>query len=212
MKIWFARKVVLLLVLASSAAFLAFAQPTLTHAQAAKARATTVSSRVIPGDPARCAALRALNPALAAASSQGCVIEIVVKETALTDHRPIDSAGTYCDPGGPCIPLNYDITMQYTATGEYQSWSVEQDTQFLGDSCTTPQVVPGTHYCYGRYSWLNIHITTEWCYSSSDAYGNAFGNGGWTIDGGYFTFNEQVVERHGIPGWDHSTTCWPQTC
>lgn len=160
--------------------------------------------------PSRCAALLKADPQLAH-NPQGCNI-VVVERVIIKQAKPVSNPEVVVGGGG-CTPYNpdADIEIDQSAYGSWQWYEIEQDTEFLGNGCSTPGF--GIHHCYANYSVPGFSVSTSWCDTSTDANWDASGHAGFWISpafGGGYTAKIDTTMPYWMDNWWDS--CSPMNC
>lgn len=161
-----------------------------------------------PDSPAHCAALQKAFPQRAN-NPQGyntvVIQKVIVKQAAPTASSP------YIYPGG-CQPYNPKaaIEIDQTMYGSLQLYELEQDTEFIGDGCSTPGF--GEHHCYPVYTVWGVTATKSWCDTSTDTNWTAWGHAGFWVSGPSLGLTAKIDTA--MPYWMNNwySNCSPVNC
>ena len=118
--------------------------------------------------------------------------------------------------GGGCVPYKQkaDIHVELGSTSPYDLWQVIQETEFVGDGCNAPSVV--SHHCYPAFTTYGVTISTSWCDSSTDSYGDTYGYAGFYITQyGIASVTERLTSKmpEDMYAWTFGdNSCTPNGC
>lgn len=177
----------------------------------------SVSTVRTPDSPAHCAALLRANPALAR-NPQGCFFTVtttvIVKQAGVRQAGPTPDlvCTTNCTGGGGCVGYNppADVIYEQTATGSLSSYVLEQDTEFIGNGCSTPGF--GIHHCYPNFTTPGTSVSVTYCDTSTDPASEAIGHAGFWVSQAGFGFSASIDSYMPSQMNNWYSNCAPMNC
>jgi hypothetical protein len=167
---------------------------------------TSVHSTPLPA--ADCARLRAEFPRIARDPAQACAVQTI--QTVVVHSEPAGGPNVICGGscgGGGCAPhSNWQISTEDVVKGPFQLWETIVSDNFSGNGCNA--LTEYGEHCYPYFAAPPYVISTEWCDTYDDSYGDGYASGGFRVSefGVGFTENMLTEMYVSLTSWRFSNS------